>query len=235
MNPLKESIRFYARHIEALLLLSGVILLPFLLVHNVTINYVSFLAALAGAPVVSSFYNLFLMLVFLTVVQIVFVQYVKSQLEGEERPLRHAFRTFFENGFSVFLFGIVYALAVCLGMVLFVVPGVVLLILFCLTPFLVVLKKRSPWKCMRSAFELAKRHFVPLLGLILLASTVQWLISMAGFASVIYITTSFGAVWFTQLLLNVIVFPLITVIFTMYTHQWISEPSEEKGLEPVEG
>lgn len=111
MNPLKESIRFYARHIEALLLLSGVILLPFLLVHNVTINYVSFLAALAGAPVVSSFYNLFLMLVFLTVVQIVFVQYVKSQLEGEERPLRHAFRTFFENGFSVFLFGIVYALA----------------------------------------------------------------------------------------------------------------------------
>lgn len=88
---------------------------------------------------------------------------------------------------------------------------------------------------MRSSFELAKRHFVPLLGLILLASAVQWLISMAGFASVIYITTSFGAVWFTQLLLNVIVFPLITVIFTMYTHQWISEPSEVKGLEPVEG
>lgn len=73
VNPLNESIRFYTRNIESLLLLSAVILLPFLLVHNFTMNYVNFLAALTGAPVVSSFYNLFLLLLFLTVVQVVFV------------------------------------------------------------------------------------------------------------------------------------------------------------------
>jgi hypothetical protein len=223
MNPMKESIRFYTRHIESLLLLSTVILFPFLLVHNFTINYVNFLAALTGAPIVSSFYNLFLLLLFLTVVQIVFAQYVISELEGEERPLRHSFRTFFETAFSVFLFGIVYVLAVCFGLMLFVVPGVVLLILFYLTPFLVVLKKRSPWKCMRAAYELGKRHFVPLLGLILLASAVQWLISLAGLVSVTYITTRFGAVFFTQLLLTVLVFPFLAVMFTMYTYKWSEE------------
>ncbi|WP_421617150.1 hypothetical protein ACAF76_018505 [Brevibacillus sp. TJ4] len=223
MNPLKESIRFYTRNIESLLLLSAVILLPFLLVHNFTMNYVNFLAALTGAPVVSSFYNLFLLLLFLTVVQVVFAQYVISDLEGEERPLRHAFRTFFERGFSVFLFGIVYVLAVCVGLMLFAVPGVIVLILFYLTPFLVVLKKKSPWKCMRSAYELGKRHFVPLFGLLLLSSVIQWLISVIGLASVISITTSFGAVFFTQLLLTVLIFPFLAVMFTMYTYKWSEE------------
>ena len=231
MNPMKESIRFYARNIESLLLLSAVILLPLLLVHNFTINYVNFLAALTGAPVVSSFYNLFLLLLFLTIVQIAFAQFVISDLEDEERPLRQAFRTFFETGFPVFLFGIVYVLAVCFGLILFVVPGVILLILFYLTPFLVVLKRKSPWQCMRSAFELGKRHFVQLLGLILLASGIQWLISLVGIVSVTYITTSFGAVFFTQLLLTVLIFPFLAVLFTMYTYKWSEESVRAESAE----
>lgn len=134
MNPMKESIRFYARNIESLLLLSAVIVLPFLIVHNITVNYVNVLAAFTGAKVVSGFYHLFLLLLFLLVVQIPFAQFVQSDLEGEERPLRQAFLAFARHGFSVFLFGIVYVLAVCTGMLLFVIPGVVLLLLFISPP-----------------------------------------------------------------------------------------------------
>ena len=73
-----------------------------LLIHNFTMNYVHFLATLTGAPVVSSFYNLFLLLVFLTVVQIVFAQYVVSEREGEEHPLRRSFCAFLRPPFPCF-------------------------------------------------------------------------------------------------------------------------------------
>ncbi|MED4585370.1 hypothetical protein P9578_21535 [Brevibacillus choshinensis] len=223
MNPLKESFHFYTQHIESLLLLSAVIVLPFMIVHNMTINYVSFLAAITGAKVVSSFFNLFLLLLFFMVVQVPFAQYVITDLEGEERPLRRAFRTFAEQGISVFLFGVVYVLAVSIGMVLFVVPGLVLLILFFLTPYVAVVKGKAPWKSLRSAFELGKRHFVPIVGLLILTSVIEWGISMIGLFSVTSITTSFGAVFFTQLLLYVILCPFISVLFTLYTHKWSTE------------
>ncbi|KQL45165.1 hypothetical protein AN963_28135 [Brevibacillus choshinensis] len=223
MNPLKESFHFYTRHIESLLLLSAVIVLPFMIVHNMTINYVSFLAAITGAKVVSSFFNLFLLLLFFMVVQVPFAQYVITDLEGEERPLRQAFRAFAEQGISVFLFGVVYVLAVSIGMVLFVVPGLLLLILFFLTPYVAVVKGKTPWQCLRSAFELGKRHFVPIVGLLILTSVIEWGISMIGLLSVTSITTSFGAVFFTQLLLYVMLCPFISVLFTLYTRKWSTE------------
>ncbi|MGE7271285.1 hypothetical protein ACQKK5_07470 [Brevibacillus panacihumi] len=234
MNPLKESIHFYARHIESLLLISAVIVLPLLLVHNVAMNYVNFLAALTGAPVVASFYNLFLLLLFLTLVQIVFAQFVISEMEGEEKPLRKAFRSFWESGFSVFLYGIVYVLAVCIGLLLFIVPGVILLVLFYLTPYLTVMKQASPWKCLRPAFEMGKKHFVPILGLILLTSAIQWVIGLVGLASVTFITTSFGAVFFTQMILTVLIFPFIAVMFTMYTIKWRTELMQAIEAEKLE-
>ncbi|MFD2368590.1 hypothetical protein ACFSO0_00970 [Brevibacillus sp. GCM10020057] len=235
MKPLKESVQFYARNIESLLLLSAVIVLPFLFVHNMTLNYVNFLTAITGAKVVSGFFNLFLLLLFLLVVQIPFAQYVISDLEGEERPLRKAFRAFAERSFSVFMFGIVYVLAVCTGMLLFVIPGLLLLLLFYLTPYLAVMKGRSPWKCLRTAMEMGKKHFVQITGLLLLASGIEWAISVVGLYSVTFITTSFGAVFFTQLLLQVILFPFIAILFTLYTHKWSAERDRVEDSLGLEG
>jgi hypothetical protein len=223
VNPWKESIRFYARHIESLLMISAIIVLPLLLLHNLALNYIHFLAVLTGTPIVASFYNLFLLLLFLTLVQMIFAQFVISEMEGEERPLRKAFRTFFEQGFSLFLYGIVYVLAVCIGMLLFAVPGIVIMVLFYLTPYLMVMKQKTPWQCLRSAKDMGKKHFVRILGLILLTSVIQWLVSLIGLASVTLVTYNFGAVFFTQIILNVLIFPFIAVLFTMFTYKWMTE------------
>ncbi|RNB78705.1 hypothetical protein EDM59_29115 [Brevibacillus nitrificans] len=235
MNPMRASIHFYTRNIESLLLLSAVIVLPFLIVHNMTLNYVNFLAAITGAKIVSSFLNLFLLLLFLMVVQIPFAQFVLSDLEGEERPLRKAFRAFAEHGFAVFLFAIVYVLAVCTGILLFVIPGLILLLLFYLTPYLVVMKGKSPWQCLRTALDMGKKHFVQILGLLLLASVIEWAISLIGLYSVTFITTSFGAVFFTQMLLNVILFPFVAILFTMYTYKWSTERERVEDVLALEG
>lgn len=231
MNPIKESIRFYARHIEALLLLSALIVFPFLLLHNVTINYLNLITTLTGAKVVSSFFNLFLLLLFFTVMQLPFAQYVQAVQDGEEKPVRMALRTFAEYGFSMFLFGIVYALAVSMGVLLFVLPGLLVMCFYCLTPQLVVMKQRSPWKCWRGAVQLAKKQFVRIVGLLFLACVAEWGIGLLAMYTVTSITSSYGAIFFTQLLLNVIVFPFIAVVFAIYTQEWSSELGTAEAVE----
>lgn len=235
MHPIKESFQFYARNVESLLLISVLIVFPFLLVHNVVMNYVNLITTLTGATIVSSFFNLFLLLVFIGVIQLPFAQFVQYEMEGEERPLLKAFRAFAEHSFSVFVFSVLYVIAVSLGMMLLLIPGVILLIFFYLTPYLVAVKERSAWACWRAAFEMGKKHFFQIFGLFLISSLIQWTVSVIGLYSVSIITTSYGAIFFTQLLLNVLVFPFIAVMFTMYVQKWTQEAStiEQLEAEPV--
>lgn len=136
-----------------------------------------------------------------------------------------------DHSFAVFVFGIIYVLAVSFGMLLFVVPGVVILVLFYLTPYLTVIKKQPVQQCWKKAFALGKKHFFSILGVILLISAIEWAISVIGLFTVTYITTSFGAVFFTQLLLNVIFFPFMAVMLTMYTHKWLSESANAESVD----
>lgn len=97
------------------------------------------------------------------------------------------------------------------------------------------MKGKSPWQCLRTALHMGKRHFAQILGLLLLTSAIEWVISVVGVYSVTFITTSFGAVFFTQLLLNVLLFPFIAVLFTMYTHKWSIERERTEDALALEG
>jgi len=231
MNPLQDSFRFYARNIESLLLLSVITVFPFLLIHNFIMNYINLITTITGAKVVSGFFNLFLLLMFITVIQLPFALFVKYESEGEEKPLKKALRSFAEHSFSVFVFAFIYTLAVTTGMLLLVIPGLIVLIWFYLTPYHMVLKQRSPWGSWRAAMEMGKKHFIQIFGLILLTSVIQSLASTLGLFSVTFISTSYGAIFFTQLLLNVIVFPFIAVLFSMYVQKWSEEAKAIEGAE----
>jgi len=231
MHPFKDSLRFYARHIESLLVISLLVVFPFLLLHNFIMNTINLIAMINGAKVVASFFNLFLMILIVTVVQLPFARYLESDGEGEERPLRLALRTFAEHGFSIFCFGLLYAMAVTLGMLLFVLPGLIVLVLFYLTPFLMVLKNQSPWRCWRQAVALGKRHFPQIFGLLVLVGLLEMGIGLLGFFVVTAMTTSFGAIFFTQIVLNVILFPFIAILFAFCTRKWLSESVTEELAE----
>jgi len=231
MNPLSESLRFYARNFESLLIISLLTVFPFLLMHNFIMNYIELVTMFTGLKIVSGFSNMFLLLLIMTVIQVPFAKLVQCEQDGQERPLAIALRTFAEHGFSIFVFGLVYVIAVTTGMTLFLIPGIIILIWLYLTPYFMVMKQRSPWKVWRMAMEMGKKHFFQILGLLILVSVIQSLVSMLGMFSVMVITTSYGALFFTQLLLNVIVFPFIAVLFSMYVQKWSNEAETMEGAE----
>ncbi|USG65676.1 hypothetical protein NDK47_26860 [Brevibacillus ruminantium] len=219
MALFQASLQFYAQNIRQLLLLSVLAVFPPLLLYNIIMNYLNLLTTITGVKLVSGFVNMFLLLLIFTVIQLPFAQFVQNRLDGEERPLGKALYAFAEHGFTIFLFGIAYALAVTTGMLLLVIPGLILFILFYVTPYLMVIKQQSAWKCWRAVVEMGKTHFFKILGLILAVSISQFGVSMLGIWLLTLVTTSYGVGFFTQLLLNVVLFPFIAVLFSMYTRE----------------
>ncbi|UFJ39241.1 hypothetical protein LOK74_14300 [Brevibacillus humidisoli] len=233
MHPFKQSVIFYARNIEYLLLLAFAIVLPFSLLHTFVTNYVYFWTVLTDTNAFGDVVNTFYMLLFFFVGQLPFVQYVQSEVEGEEKGLRRAFRTFFVHGFSVFLFGLLYVLLVLMGSLLFIVPGLIVLTLFFLTPFLVVMKDQSAWKSWQVAFQLGKRNFLPLFGLLLVMSVVEWLIGFTGLFGISMVTSNYAAFLFSQIMLNMIIYPFMVVLITFYVRKWRNDMHGERSPEPL--
>ncbi|WLR52594.1 hypothetical protein LC040_06790 [Bacillus tianshenii] len=234
MHPFITSVRFYSRNIESLLLLSVTLVLPFLLLYSTAMNHIYFYASISNMPLISATYNVAFIVWFLYIAQLPFARFVQSDFEGEENRLRSAYYTFFRYGFSVFLFGFFYMISVVVGMYLFIIPGMIVFVFFYITPCIVAFKNEPAWKCWNNAFSLGKKYFFPLLGLILLTGFIEWLISMAGLYGVMALTSKYNAVFITQLLLFIIVFPLIAVTFAVYTRNWAEEtflnhPIEKEG------
>jgi hypothetical protein len=227
MNYTKEGFKVYVQNIGPLLLLSLSIVLPVLLLHTIYVNYIYAITSSFANTYIGDFVNSFLVIMLLVLIQIPFIQYINADIEGEENKLKKAYVTLFKYGFSVYVFGVVYAFLSMIGLALFIIPGLLLLVFFFLTPYLTVLRQESAWKTFRVAFTYGKKNFLSLFTIILLTSMSEFLISILSLYGVALITTNYLAILLTQILLNMLLLPLIVSIITLYAK------SLEQGIVPA--
>jgi hypothetical protein len=217
MNYAKEGFKIYVQNIGPLLLLSLTIVLPVLLLHTIYVNYIYAITVSFAYTYIGDFVNSFLVIMLLVLIQVPFIQFIHADIEGEENKLKKAYGALFKYGFSVYVFGIVYAFLSMIGLALFIIPGILLLVFFFLTPYLTVLRQESAWKTFRVAFTYGKKNFLSLFTIILLTSMSEFLISILSLYGVALITDNYLAVLFSQILLNMLLLPLIVSIITLYT------------------
>lgn len=223
MATLKETFHFYSRHIEYLLLLSFSILLPLLFVHLFVSNYVYRLYYGTPYTIFGDVCNSFFMLFILVIAQVPFIHYVWSDLEGEERKLGSAYVAFFERGLSVFGFGALYVIATLMGSALFILPGLAILVLFFLTPYVAVIKQKPASKSWKEAFRWGRKKFFPLLAIVLLISVGEWAIGLATMLGVSLITKNYGAIVGSQLLVTMLSFPFLVIYTTLTFQKWLNQ------------
>jgi hypothetical protein len=176
--------------------------------------------AYTGSTGFADLSNAFFTLLFFMVVQLPFIQYVQADLEGEERLLRRSYRTFFEFSFSVFLFGVFYGLAAITGLLLLLIPGLIVLVFFYLTPYVTVFKQQTTRHTYRRAYQLGKKHFFKILGLILLVFSVETLLSMLGQLGMAQFSSNLSSLFIVQVLVNLVVIPYFVVLTTMIVYGW---------------
>lgn len=231
MNPIKNTIYLYINNFEKIALLSLTICLPFLLLHEFTSNLIYAYVNFTPAQSFGDFSNLFLIMVFFVLVQLPFIQLVQCDFNDDEGVLKKCYQTFLQYGFSIFVFAVLYIILVIAGLTLFILPGVILLILFYLTPYVMVYKKSNPFKSMKIALRFGRKHFFQILGILLFMGTVELCLGYILLILVSKITLAYLAIFFSQLLLNLVLFPFFTFFTTFCFNKWIEQ--EEKNANSV--
>ena len=225
-RPIRSALTFFGHKYERILLLVLFIQLPIILLQFFAANYI-----LAATPTFGSLftigdiYNAYIVFTFFLFTLVPFVTFWHSEEMGAENPLRHTFFRFSLKAFHFFTFSVIAGIAITLGFMLFILPGVVLLGIFAIAPILAIMDNQSVWASVQESIRIFKvQHW-----------KIALLIGGFGFAEIVGsyilqsiimdITTSFLAISICHIFLNTIFLPLFYLILAAYTAKWREDMS----------
>ena len=235
-KPIREAFSLFSSRFEHILLLGVMIVLPLLLLHSFLSNYIMAVTpTFFGTTIIADVYISFLTILLLLYAQVPFIRYMFNEYQGNEGSLRNAYYYFFVNGFEFFMFAVVASLIATLGLVLFFIPGLIIITLLYPIPFIATMENKSVWKSVKSGLRLGRKHFFKLFILVFLFAFIELLIS-SGLTLLIYsLTTSFAAQLLAHMFLNLLFFPIITLIISGYIIKWREEIYTIEKRETEEG
>ncbi len=223
LESLQNSWRIYTKKFEGVLLLSLSILFPLLLINWFVLNVVYLFVINEFTSALADFYYVFLTFIFLVLGQIPFIQFVKLYEEEGEVRYKNIYYVFITNAFSLFVFGICMSLITSIGVMLFIIPGFIALILLFSSPYEAILEERSVWKSVKTSVTFAKKKFFPLLFIVIFISLVEMVIAWASMYLIFSITSSLLSQVMVQMLLNLLIFPFLAIWVTYYFMGWKRE------------
>jgi hypothetical protein len=216
----KLPLQVYFKNIESIILLSVIVLLPSLLFHNYVTSVSYYIAAIYDNPFFGDMTNILFLLLLFMICQIPFIAFTFSEMEDEENKLKKSFGIFLKFGFSVFLFAILYTVLSILGLLAFVIPGILIMVFLFPLPYITVLKDQPIRKVWRTAFLLAKKHFFKLLMLLVSISLIEMLLGYAVNIGISFITQNTLAFVICNMLINLLLFPLLIIIVSANIKKW---------------
>jgi hypothetical protein len=220
IQSFKDAFQLYTGKFEGVFLLSLTIVLPLLIINWLISNVVYFFVFNDFTSALADFYYIFLTFLIYMVAQIPFIQLVKTYSETGEYRLKNIYYVFITTTFSVFLFSIVYSFLITIGSLLFIIPGLIMMVFFFAAPHEAILENKSVWKSLQTASTFAKKKFLPLLMIILSISLVEIIIGWISMYVIYSITTSLLAQILIQMFLNLIIFPFLSIWVTYYFISW---------------
>ncbi len=225
MNILSQSFSLYTRNIAKLLILCVTVILPFLILHLYLTNYLYAIAQFYSTSFLADLANAFLMVFFFLIVQIPFIEFFNSELEGEEHVLKRAYVALFDRGLAIYVFAILFTVVFLLGIVLLVIPGIIVFILLFSVPYLSIIRQKPIRKTLSTAIHIGKKRFFRFFFVIFFLGMIEIVISFVISYGVMSITDSYLAIAGTSIVLNLLFVPFYVALLTTSIKKWSDELS----------
>lgn len=220
MEHYKSAFLFYACHWKKVLLFGITILLPLSVVEIFISNYFFNLFSLVGLPTMGSFPQFIFSTVFLMIAQIPLIYLVRQEITGQDATTGQAFEIFFTNMFSVYVMGVVLSLLTIAGTMLLIIPGLIILTLLIVYPYVVVSDKLRWFNGLKKTAEIVKNHFFSVLGVTLVAGILTMLINFLFLFAALMVTKVYWVIVLIQILLKVLIVPYFTFLVGSYFEEW---------------
>ncbi len=132
---IRSSLKLYKQEFGRILLLSLLITLPVQLIAMFFTNYFYSYYGILNLVYVADCFFAFIILLSISLVQIPFIRVFQLHLGQEPVRISEAIDSLMKSGFMVYVMGILYAICVVIGSLLFVIPGLILMVLLYAFPF----------------------------------------------------------------------------------------------------
>lgn len=212
---------FYKKHFGKITFINVTLVFPLLALQLWISNYFYVIYEAMGYPGIGLIYGAMFSLVTFSLIQLPFIRLALQYWKGEIIRLSDAYKCFLENMFSVYIMSLVYVLLIGVGTLLFIVPGLLVLIVLFAFPYTVVVENKKGWSGWKCTMEVGKKYFFKIMMLIVIFGLGQWMVELVFLTASLWFTDRFIIVALIQMGLSMIFLPLFVFIFTSLYLEWI--------------
>ncbi|MEF7566130.1 hypothetical protein [Bacillus infantis] len=227
-ESLKKSINLYTIYTKEIILIGLLFVFPIQLAFTFYINYITAPFQYFGLPLWTSLLQLLFILILFPFIQIPYISLVKYDMLEDEISMKKVIGDIFKNGFHIYILGIISAVLSLIGFLFFVIPGLVLMILFLCVPQSAIMNNAKWASALKKSINLGWKKFFSLIILVLFFIVVDSIISGVTFFLSAGLTNSFFIINALLIFINCFIIPVF--IFSI-SYIYINKEIESKGNE----
>lgn len=236
LEILRKSLSLYKQHGWKIVWVGILLTIPLQLADLFVANYFYGMFDVLGLSFVGTLLATWFGMLFFCLIQPPYIEMAVQSMKPDGIRLGSIFQNTLTNLFPVYLLSLVYMLFVAVGTLLFVIPGLILLVWLFPVPYVVMIEGKTGWEGLKRSFQIGKNHFFRLAGLIFVFGAVQWLIQILALIGSLIIEERFIIIALIQIGLSTLIVPLFCFILTFSYVEWeeifFDEPMDELILYP---
>lgn len=235
MRHFKEACSLYIDNILPILLVALTIGFPIQLVEFSFTMYGDLYFNVRGLPEWAVLISIVATVLAFNLIQLPFIGLAAQRIWGESLKIRHVYRIFIVYAVPIIGISLLYLLGAAVGLILLVLPGIFMLALTLMFPYIVVIEGKKGKEIFKRTFAMGRSHVVDfaLLVIWLLAiNTVIWYLLSNGVA---LFESSPLTFMILRMAINVLLIPLFTFVVSLYYSDWSpmhDEAAETEGHHP---
>ncbi|WP_242142085.1 MULTISPECIES: hypothetical protein [unclassified Bacillus cereus group] len=212
-----EYFELYKENFQSLILLTIIVILPMYVLTE--IQPIIFEVRTASDQIGMSVYNVFISVLFATLGAAPLV-YFLTIVDEEQRPYVKTCLFFLEYGFGFFVYVVLYSFLSAAGMLLFVLPGIVIMAALFAPPIIMCFKNEGLWKNVKFAMHVTKSNFFKILFMIIATGGIELLIKYGINLIVQAVSPYYATYVLLNLLVSMLLFPFYCCIYKVNFEKW---------------
>ena len=212
---LTNSIYLYSSKFVPLICMSLITYVPLLILHTVIVNHIYNQSRFMEYPsVIGDAANGIFMLIFLTIAQFPFIKLPLLDHEDEESIFRKSLGFSLDKLISLYLFACLYAVLVFVGGLLFVIPGLIVLLLFYFVPYFIADGVKTYKSAIRKSISLIKKNFFITILIMGAVTLIQLLIENVLVIFISFYSDTYAVFLFIKIALQMFILPFQIILVT---------------------
>lgn len=213
MTSLKQGFQLYKENFRWVLLIGITIIFPIQVIFSFLTNYMAFPFEAVQVPLWPQMIQSLFMLMAVFLIHPAFISIVVQDERFDEVRIGKVYADAVQYMFPVYIIGIAYSCVVMAGLLLFIIPGLILLIGFLAIPYAAVIEDLTWWRGIKRTAAFGRAYFFKILVVLLGFALIDFILSAIAYLLAYFLTTLIVGINIAFMIVNILLLPLF--IFTM--------------------